>query len=122
MCRDFKRKIGDIAMRKQGHNKMGNLKRESQYLPIAARDNFIRTNYIKAKIDETQENSKYSLNGLKDKTVNHIGSECSKLGQTEYMTTHNWMGRVILWGLCKRLNFENTPKGYEHKTRTRRRI
>ena len=34
--------------------KKGNLKRETEALPIAAQDNAIRTNYIKARIDKTQ--------------------------------------------------------------------
>ena len=37
----------------------------------------IRTNYIKAKIDDTQ-NSKCSLCRNRNLTVNHIVNECSK--------------------------------------------
>ena len=33
----------------------GNLKRETESLIIAAQNNAIRTNYIKAKIDKTQQ-------------------------------------------------------------------
>ena len=32
----------------------GNFKRESEYLLIAAQNNVIRTNYVKAKVDNTQ--------------------------------------------------------------------
>ena len=58
----------------------GKLKeRETKSLQIAAKNNAIKTNYIKAKIDNVQYNSKYSLCGYKNETINHIMSECSKL-------------------------------------------
>ena len=31
----------------------------------------------------------------RDETVNLIISECSKLEQKEYKTTHDWVGKVI---------------------------
>ena len=40
-----------------------NLKRETESLLIAAQNNAIRTNYIKARIDKTQQNSKCRLCG-----------------------------------------------------------
>ena len=36
----------------------GNLKRKTESLQIAAQENAIRTNYMKARIDKTQPNSK----------------------------------------------------------------
>ena len=39
----------------------GDIKREIKSLFIAARNNSIRTNYVKAKLDNTQENSKCRL-------------------------------------------------------------
>ena len=54
----------------------GNLKRETESLLIAAQDNAIRTNDIKARIDKTQQNSKCWLCG--DETINRIISECSE--------------------------------------------
>ena len=35
----------------------GNLKRETESLLIAAQNNAIRTNYVKARIDKTQRNN-----------------------------------------------------------------
>ena len=66
----------------------GNLKRETESLLIAARDNVVRTNHIKAKIDKTQQNSKCRLCGDREETINHIISECSKLAQKEYKARH----------------------------------
>ena len=56
----------------------GNFKRETKSLLIAAQNNAVRTNHIKATIDKTQQNSKCRLCGDRDETINHIISECSK--------------------------------------------
>ena len=57
----------------------GNLKGETESLLKAAQNNAIRTNYIKARIDKMQQNSKCRLCGERDETINPIISECSKL-------------------------------------------
>ncbi len=46
--------------------------RETESLLIAAQNNAIRTNRIKARIDKTQQNSKCRLCGDRDETINHI--------------------------------------------------
>ena len=56
-----------------------NFKRETESLLIAAKNNAVRTNHIKARIDKMQQNSKCMLFGDRDETINHIISECSKL-------------------------------------------
>ena len=56
-----------------------NVKKEIETLLIAVRNNVIRTNYIKAKIDKMQQNSKCRLRGDKDEKLNHIISQCSKV-------------------------------------------
>ena len=53
--------------------------------------------------------------GDKDETVNHIVSDCSKLAQRSYKARHNWVGKVIHWELCKKLNFHHATKWYTHK-------
>ena len=50
----------------------GNLKRETESLLIAAQNNAIKTNYVKARIDKTKRNNKCKLSGDRDKTINHI--------------------------------------------------
>ena len=82
----------------------GNLKREVEFLQLAAQNNAIRTNYIKARIDKTQQNCKCRLCGDSDETINHIINECNKLAQKEYKTRHDWVGKVIHWELCKKFN------------------
>ena len=37
-------------------------------------------------------------------------SECSKLAQMEYKTRHDWVGKVIHWGMCKKFKFDCTNK------------
>ena len=111
----FKRLISNIS-----HDKTwtwlrkGNFKRETESLLIAAQDNAIRTNHIKAKIDKTQQNSKCRLCGDRDETINHIISECSKLAQWEYKARHDWVGKVIHREMCKKFIFDHTNKWYMH--------
>ena len=94
----FKRQINESLHEKTWTwLKKGNLRRKTESLLIAAQNNAIRTNYIKARIDKTQQNSKYRLCGDRDETINHIISECSKLSQKEYKTRHDWVGKVIHW-------------------------
>ena len=73
----------------------GNFKRETESLLMAAQNSAIRTNHIKARIDKTQQNSKYRLCSDRYETINHIISECSKLAQMEYKARHDWEGKMI---------------------------
>ena len=103
----------------------GNLMTEIESFVIAAENNAKRTNHIKAKIDMTQQNSKCRLCGDKNKTINHIISECSKLTQKEYRTRHDWVCKVIHLELCKNLNWNIRTNGIcttENLSRRMRRI
>ena len=86
----------------------GNLKRETNSLLIAAENNAIRTNHIKARIDKTRQNSKCSSCGDREETINHVISECRKLAQEKYKTRHDWVGKRIPWELCQKLKFDHT--------------
>ena len=59
----------------------GNIKREIESLLIVSQNNAIRTNYVKAKIDKTQQNSECRLSRDRDETINHIIIECSEFAQ-----------------------------------------
>ena len=61
-----------------------------------------------------QQNSKYRLRGNRDKTINHIISEYSKLAH-DYKTRHDWIGKVINWEMCKKFKFDHTNKWYMHR-------
>ena len=88
----------------------GSLKWETKSFLIAAENCSIWTNYIKAKIDNTQQNHKWRLYGNKDKTVDCKINKCNKLARREYQTTYDCVGKVIHWELCKRLIFGLTIK------------
>ena len=62
----------------------------------------MRTNYIKVKIDKTQQNSKCRLCGYRDETTNHI-NECDKLGQKEYKTRHDSVGEGDRLGIVQEI-------------------
>ena len=103
----FKRLINNIS-----HDKTwtwlrkGNFNRETESLLMAAQNNAIRNNHIKARIDKTQQNRKCRLCGDRDETINHIISEWSKLAQKEYKTRHDRVGKVIHRELCKKFKFD----------------
>ena len=111
----FKRLINNISHQKTWTwLRKGNLKRETESLLIAAQDNAIKTNHIKARIDKTQQNSKCRLYGDRDEMINHIISECSKLAQKEYKARHDWVSKVIPWEMCRKFQFDHTNKWYMH--------
>ena len=113
----FKRLINNISHEKTWTLlRKGNLKRETESLLIAAQNNAIRTNHIKARICKTQQNSECRLCEDRDETINHIISECSKLAQKEYKTRHDWVGKVIHWEMYKKLKFDHTNKCYTHNS------
>ena len=73
----FKQQTGEIVHEKTwAWLRYGKIKRETETLLITAQNNAIRINYVKIKIDNTQQNSKCWLSG---ETIHHI-NECSKLG------------------------------------------
>ena len=61
----------------------GKLQRETESLLIAAQNNTISTNHIKARIDKMQQNSRCRGCGNREEIINHIISKCSKLALKE---------------------------------------
>ena len=80
----------------------GNLKRETKSLQIAAQNNTIRVNYIKARIDKTQQYRRWRLCGDREEIILYILSKCSKLAQKEYKSRHARMVKVIHEQWCKK--------------------
>ena len=72
------------------------------------------TNNIKARIDKTQQDSRFSLLVDGDETINHVINQCRKLAQNAYKGKHNWVGKLIYRDLCKKLKFDKTNKWYMH--------
>ena len=82
----------------------------TESLLIAAENNAIRTNYIKAKIDNTQQDRKCRLCADKDETINHTISEYSRLLQRKHKTKYDWVGKGIHWEQCKKSKFDCSSK------------
>ena len=57
----------------------GDLKRETESLIVAARNQSIRTNLVKAKIDKSQGDSLCRVGRKIDESTDHVVSGCSKL-------------------------------------------
>ena len=87
---------------------------KTESLLIAAQNNAISINHIKARIDKTQQNRKCRLCGDRDETTNQIINKSSKLSQKEYKTKHDWVGKVIHWEMCKKFKFDHMNKLYMH--------
>ena len=90
----------------------GDLKRETESLIVAAQNQSIRTNLIKAKIDKSQGDSLCRMCRKVDESIDHIVSGCSKLGQNEYKRRHNNLGKIVYWKLVRKCNFEGGCKWY----------
>ena len=57
------------------------MKRETESLVVAAQNQSIRTNLVKAKIDKSQGDSLCRVCRKVDENIDHIVSGCSKLVQ-----------------------------------------
>ena len=99
-----------MALGKRWH-----FERETESLIMAAQEQAIRTNLIKAKIDKTQQESKCRMCGQSDESVSHILSECSKMAQKEYKRRHDWVGKKVHWEVSKQCGFVVKEKWYEHE-------
>ena len=86
----FKRQTSEISHEKTWTwLRKGNFEKETESLLKAAQNNAIMTNSVKERIDQTQQCNRCWLCSDRDETINYIISECSKLEQKEYKTTHN---------------------------------
>ena len=93
----------------------GDLKRETESLIVAARNQSITTNLVKVRIDKSQEYSLCRMCRKVDESIDHIVSGCSKLAQKEYKRRHDNLGKIVHWKLARKCNFEAGDKWYEHQ-------
>ena len=80
---------------------------------MAAPNQSIRTNLVKAKIDKSQGDFLCRACGKVDESINHIVSGCSKLAQKEYKRRHDNLGKIVHWKLARKCNLEAGDKWYE---------
>ena len=93
----------------------GDLKRETESLIVAAQNQSIRTNLVKARIDKSQGDSLCRMCRKVDESIDDIVSGCSKLAQKEYQRRHDNLGKIVHWKLARKCNFEAGDKWYEHE-------
>ena len=93
----------------------GDLKMETESLIVAAQNQSIRTNLVKATIDKSQGDSLCRMCRKVDESIDHIVSGCSKLAQKEYKRRHDNLGKIVHWKLAIKYNFEAGDKWCEHE-------
>ena len=62
---------------------------------MAALNQSIRTNLVRAKIDKSQGDSLSRVCRKVDESIDHIVSGCSKLAQQEGKKRHDNLGKVV---------------------------
>ena len=62
---------------------------------MAAQNQSIRTNLVKAKIDKSQGDSLCRMCRKVDGSIDHIVSGCSKLAQKEYKRRRDNLGKIL---------------------------
>jgi hypothetical protein len=112
--------IRDIEKVSNVHNSMqwlkkGYLKKETEGFIVAAQDQALRTNAFKVKIEKQGGSPMCRLCGIKEETVDHLVSSCSKIAQTDYKGRHDKVAANLHWSLCKQFGFERAQKWYEHR-------
>ena len=80
---------------------------------MAAQDQAIRT--IKARTDKTSSDSKCRFSKVKEETIDHLVSSCSKIAQTDYKEQHDKVASMLHWNFCRKYNLPTADKWWEHK-------
>uniref|UniRef100_A0A803T202 Reverse transcriptase domain-containing protein n=1 Tax=Anolis carolinensis TaxID=28377 RepID=A0A803T202_ANOCA len=93
----------------------GTLKKETEGLILAAQEQAIRTNAIKAKIEKSADDPKCRLCKETDETIDHILSCCKKIAQTDYKQRHNYVAQMIHWNLCLKYHLPAAKNWWDHK-------
>ena len=94
----------------------GELKKETEGMIMAAQDQALRTRYSQRAIDGTNISPKCRKCNQKDKTINHIASECTALAQNQYKKRHNTVAKAVHWNLCNKYQMPYSNKWCEHQT------
>ena len=92
------------------------LKRETESLIVAAQNQSIRANVVKAKIVKSQVDSSSRVCRKVDGSIDQIVSGCSKLAQKEYKRMHDNLGKIVHWKLARKCNFDAGDKWYEYES------
>ena len=93
----------------------GRLKNETEGLIVAAQNQALSTNVIKAKIFQLGSSPMCRLCGAKEETVDHLVSCCETITQTDYKGRHDRVATLIHWSLCKQYGFPRSDNWWAHK-------
>ena len=93
----------------------GDLKRETESLIVAAQNQSIRTNLVKARTDKSQGDSLCRICRKVYESIDHIVSGCSNLALKEHKRRHDNLGKIVHWKLARKCNFQAGDKWYEHE-------
>ena len=67
------------------------------------------------RIDKTSSDSKFRLCKVKEETIDHLVSSCSKIAQTDYKERHDKVASILHWNLCRKYNLPTADKWWKHK-------
>ena len=112
----FKRQTDHLTHKKTWTwlKKRWNLKKGTKSFLVIAQNNVINTSYVKAKVDNTQENGKCRFCEDKNERVDHIISKCNKQAHN-IKNRLELMGVMIHWKLWHKYKFDHTIKWYMDK-------
>ena len=52
---------------------------------------------------------------VKEETIDHLVSSCSKIAQTDYKERHDKVVSMLHWNLCRKYNLPTPDKWWQHK-------
>ena len=109
----FKRKTSDFSHEMTGTwQRKGKLKRETESQQITAQNYATKTKYVQTKIHNTQRKGKL----CREEKNNNNKLKLANVAQKKYKSTRDCVEKLILWELCKRLNFKYTTKYYMNRS------
>ena len=78
---------------------------------MAAQNQSIRTNLVKAKTGKSQGNSLCRVYRKVDESIDHIAIDFSELAQNEYKRRHDNLGKIVHRKLARKCHFEAGDNG-----------
>ena len=87
------------------------LRKETEGTIMAAQDQALPTNGMKANIQSQNCIPLYRMCGKENETVSHIISSCEKLTQKDYKHWgHDKVAQIIHWNLCNKYELQAATK------------
>ena len=102
-------------MSKVGFGLRIGISRETKSLIVAAQNQSIRTNLVKAKINKSQKDTLCRMCKKADESIDLVVSGCNKLAQKEYTRRHDNLDKMLHWKLARKCSFEAGDKWYDHE-------